>query len=191
MLLCRRDSPIQGPRDLAGRTLGVRAYTQTTGTWLRGILHDQFGVDLGSLRWVTFEPAHVDGYADPPNCRRAPDGSTLLEMTLAGEVDAAGGVDPHPDLRCVVADVEAAEAEFGLAPINHTLVVRSTLDDAFPWLAGELFQTFSEARALEPSEAAEYGVAANRVPLERLARYAFEQGITPRLITPDELFPPC
>ena len=74
MLTCRNDSPLRGPADLAGRTIGVRAYTQTTGTWVRGILHDQFGLDLTTLSWVTFEPAHVDGYDDPANCRRAEPG---------------------------------------------------------------------------------------------------------------------
>ncbi len=39
-LLCRADGPIRGPEDLAGRRIGVRAYSQTTGMWLRGILAD-------------------------------------------------------------------------------------------------------------------------------------------------------
>src|SRR5919202_890179 len=60
MLLVRQDSPLRDPRDLTGKTIGVRAYTQTTGVWLRGMLHDQFGLDLESVRWVTFEAAHVD-----------------------------------------------------------------------------------------------------------------------------------
>ena len=75
----------------------MRAYTQTTGTWVRGILQHQFDLDLSTLRWVTFEPAHVDGYDDPANCSRAAAGKTLLEMALAGEVDAAIGLEPHPD----------------------------------------------------------------------------------------------
>src|SRR3981081_4022367 len=44
MLLVRHDSLLRDPRDLAGRTIGVRAYTQTTGVWLRGMLADQFGL---------------------------------------------------------------------------------------------------------------------------------------------------
>ena len=39
-LLCRVDSAIRGPADLAGRRVGVRAYSQTTGMWLRGLLAD-------------------------------------------------------------------------------------------------------------------------------------------------------
>ena len=93
MFAVRNDSPLRDPRQLGGRTIGVRAYTQTTGVWLRGMLHDQFGLDLSSLSWVTFEPAHVDGFADPPNARRAPDGANLVDMLRSGQIDAAAGID--------------------------------------------------------------------------------------------------
>ena len=58
-LLCRADSDIGGPGDLAGRRVGVRAYSQTTGMWLRGILADAHGVRPDEVRWITFEDAHV------------------------------------------------------------------------------------------------------------------------------------
>ena len=35
-----------GPKDLEGRRVGVRSYTQTTGIWVRGILQHEYGVDL-------------------------------------------------------------------------------------------------------------------------------------------------
>ena len=46
MLLVRPDSPLQHARDLRGKSIGVRSYSQTTGAWLRGQLHDQFGLEL-------------------------------------------------------------------------------------------------------------------------------------------------
>ena len=58
---CRRpDSALTGPGDLSGRRVGVRAYSQTTGLWLRGILAEEFGVKPTDVRWVTFEGAHVE-----------------------------------------------------------------------------------------------------------------------------------
>jgi 4,5-dihydroxyphthalate decarboxylase len=42
------------PKDLEGKRVGVRAYTQTTGVWLRGILQHEYGVDLGKVKFVTF-----------------------------------------------------------------------------------------------------------------------------------------
>src|SRR5580765_2803917 len=112
LLMCRTDSVLSSAADLAGKTIGVRAYTQTTGTWVRGILQHQFGVDLSALQWVTFEPAHVDGFEDPANCTRAADGKTLLDMTLNGEVDAAIGLEPHPMLRPLLANVTELEREY-------------------------------------------------------------------------------
>src|SRR6516164_8718735 len=88
-----------GPGDLNGKTLGVRAYTQTTGMWVRGILAEQYGVDLASLDWVTFEEGHVAEYQDPPNVRRAPEGKTLVQMLLDGELAAAVVGDKYPDER--------------------------------------------------------------------------------------------
>src|SRR5579862_6821901 len=53
------------PGDLNGKRVGVRAYTQTTGAWLRGILEEDYGVDFRRVRWVTFEEPHLAEYHDP------------------------------------------------------------------------------------------------------------------------------
>src|SRR5579884_363150 len=47
------------PERLAGKRVGVRAYSVTTGVWVRGILAEQYGVDLDKVKWVTFEDPHV------------------------------------------------------------------------------------------------------------------------------------
>ena len=38
------DGAVRGPADLEGRRVGVRAYSQTTGMWLRGVLQESFGL---------------------------------------------------------------------------------------------------------------------------------------------------
>src|SRR5690242_7636338 len=75
--------------DLAGKRVGVRAYTVTTGAWVRGILKEQYGVDLDKVKWVTFEDPHLAEYTDPPEIARAPAGKTIAQMLLDGELDAA------------------------------------------------------------------------------------------------------
>ena len=45
--LLRRAADAFGPGDLAGRRIGVRAYSQTTGLWLRGILQEEHGLAPG------------------------------------------------------------------------------------------------------------------------------------------------
>jgi 4,5-dihydroxyphthalate decarboxylase len=195
MLMVRPDSPLREPRQLEGHTLGVRAYTQTTGTWLRGMLHDQFGLELESLRWVTFEAAHVDGFIDPPNARRAPEGKTLAGMLRDDEIDAAAGLEPaeHPDLRLLLPNALDLEADFlrqtGIRPINHTLVARADLVAANPWLPAELLRMVRAAKQLAGGEAPLDGLETNRAALNLLARYAFEQHITPRTLSVEELYP--
>ena len=55
------------PADLAGKRIGMRTYSQTTPTWVRGVLQNDFGVDLAKVRFVTFDDGHVPDYRDPPN----------------------------------------------------------------------------------------------------------------------------
>ena len=53
------------PSDLAGKRVGLRAYTVTTATWVRGILAEDYGLDLSKVEWITFEDPHVAEYRDP------------------------------------------------------------------------------------------------------------------------------
>ena len=74
----------------------MRSYSVTTGAWIRGILAEDYGVDLSKIQWVTFEEAHVAEFRDPPNVQRAPAGKDINAMLLAGELDAAIlGAVPH------------------------------------------------------------------------------------------------
>jgi 4,5-dihydroxyphthalate decarboxylase len=40
------------PKDIEGRKVGVRTYTQTTAVWIRGILRHEYGVDLDKVQWM-------------------------------------------------------------------------------------------------------------------------------------------
>src|SRR6266566_2897791 len=113
------------PRDLNGRRIGVRAYTQTTGTWVRGFLKEDYGVDLNTITWLTFEEPHITEYRDPANVRRAAEGKQLKQMLLDGEIDAAilGDVPEEGPIRHLIPDHEAAGRAWARAhggvPINH------------------------------------------------------------------------
>src|SRR5215470_4799446 len=76
------------PSELAGKRIGVRAYTVTTGTWVRGILSSDYGLDINKVEWITFEDPHVAEYHDPAIVKRAPEGKELTQMLLDGEVVA-------------------------------------------------------------------------------------------------------
>src|SRR5215831_5522966 len=97
------------PSELAGKKVGVRAYTVTTGTWVRGILASDHGVDINQVEWITFEDPHVAEYRDPAIVKRAPQGKELTQMLLDGEIAAAivGDKLPDPKLKHLIPDVEA------------------------------------------------------------------------------------
>jgi 4,5-dihydroxyphthalate decarboxylase len=192
-LVTAESSPITDPRDLNGKTLGIRSYTQTSGVWVRGILQDGFGVDLGSLKWVTFEGAHLDEYTDPPSATRAPADANMAEMVKSGELAAAIGVPVGDGLRSLVPNAAQAEADWaaksGVRTVNHVLTVKQELVDENPKLPAELTDLFQRARGNNGAAVPPIGVEPNRKAFETLARYAHEQGVTPRLMTIAELFP--
>jgi len=179
----------------------VRAYTQTTGVWVRGILAEDYGVDLGSIEWVTFEDGHVAEYDDPPNVRRAPAGKDLVRMLLDGEIDAAivGDKIPDPRLKPLIPDPEAANRKWaeshGGVPINHMLVIRDELAAKRPEVVREVYRLFLAAKeaafaaaavpALDPLR---FGIEPNRRSLEIVIDFAVKQGLLARRFTVDELF---
>ena len=70
---------------------------------MRGILANDYGVDLSSIKWVSFEDPHVAEYKD--TTERAPAGKTILQMLLDGEIDAAlGETSTDPRLRPLFGD---------------------------------------------------------------------------------------
>src|SRR6476620_10247189 len=80
---------VLGPSDLEGKRVGIRSFTTTTGAWIRGILANDYGVNLDSIEWVTFEEPHVAEYKD--TTQRAPKGRKIVPMLLDGELDAVLG----------------------------------------------------------------------------------------------------
>jgi 4,5-dihydroxyphthalate decarboxylase len=192
-LVTAEGSPIKDPRELAGKTLGIRSYTQTSGVWVRGILQDAFGLDLSSLKWVTFEGAHLDEFVDPPNVTRAAADKNLQDMVQSGELVAAIGLPAGPGLRSLVPDAAQAEADWakksGVRTVNHIVVVKKELVDADPGLKQDITSLFERARGGNGASVPPIGVEPNRKAFETLARYAHEQGLTPKQFTPEELFP--
>lgn len=190
-LMCRADSPLRGPADLVGKRIGVRAWSQTTGVWVRGVLHDEYGIAPDSMTWITEEDAHVQEFTDPPYVKRMAQGQDLRRLLLSGGVDAViavAGLDPA-EVRTVIPAADAVAREWsrrtGVFPINHVVVVKDALLAAHPWLADELMRLFVAAKGDAPVP---YGVEANRAAIELLMRYATRQGLIPRPYRVEELF---
>ena len=186
------------PKDLEGKTVAIRSSSVTTVAWIRGILADDYGVNLDRVKWVTFEDAHVAEYRDPPGVERAAEGKTPLAMLLAGEVDAAVLAEPLPKdgrLKSVIADPAAAAADWQrrnrALQINHMVVVRQTLE---PAVIREIFSLLSKSKKLSEEgskpayDTSPFGLEANRRNLDIAIDYVHRQKLIPRRFAVDELF---
>lgn len=199
------------PEDLKGARVGVRAYSVTTGVWLRGLLQDEYGVPADSVTWVAADPAHAAGYTDPANVDRIPSGATLESLLGEGALDAAvlGTPAAKPGerpVRPVIPDPAQAAAEWFRAnrvvPINHMLVVTDDLIRTDPEAVVEVFRMAAEAREaslgdprLDPgvagataADALSIGVDALSPGLELISRYAADQHLIPKPMSVDDMF---
>jgi 4,5-dihydroxyphthalate decarboxylase len=178
------------PRDLERRRVGIRSFTTTTGAWLRGILANDYGVDLNSIDWVTFEDAHVAEFAD--TTKRAPAGKQIIQMLVDGELDAVlGEKSDHPDLRPLFADVAAEEKAWfekhKVVPINHMVVVSKALSGQHPDVVREVHRMLSESAAAS-SAAPRFDRGEMQRSLELIIEYSAQQELIPRAFTVEELF---
>jgi 4,5-dihydroxyphthalate decarboxylase len=182
------------PRDLNGKRVGIRSFTTTTGAWIRGILAEDYGVDLDSIDWVTFEDPHVDEY--PDTSTRAPVDKKIVPMLLDGELDAVlGETSNDPQVKSIFGDPQAEAkrwyARHKVIPINHLIILRADDVCADPATAREIWRLLQEAKRRVPSpepDPAPFGIEANRPSLQLIADYIWRQKLIPRPISVDEMF---
>lgn len=186
------------PRDIEGRKVGVRAYAQTTGLWVRGLLQHEYGVDLDQVTWMTTEDAHVAEVRDPPNCVRLPADASLVQMLLDGEIAAAilgPGIPADPRIAPLIPTPDEAARQWhareGVVPINHMVIVHQDISRQRPDIVREIYRMLAQSRQHAPDAAAKLpplGLEANRKALAMAIDWAFEQKLIDRRMTVDSLF---
>ncbi|HEX3379910.1 MAG TPA: phosphate ABC transporter substrate-binding protein [Paraburkholderia sp.] len=187
------------PKDIEGRKVGVRTYTQTTALWIRGILRHEYGVDLDKVTWMTLGDGHLAEYRDPNNCTRLAAGSSIPDMMMNGELAAAllgEDMPKDPRVRTLVPDAQnAAKAWFAredVVPINHMFVVHQDLSKKRPDIVRELYRMIVESRAQTeggtPAVFPPIGLEQNRKGLQLAIDWALDQKILPHRLSIDELF---
>lgn len=146
------------PEKLAGGRVGLRTWGTSAGVWLRGILQDDHGVDLTSIRWVTEHAEHVPGgRLDRFRIEPAPTGTGLVDLLLAGDLDALiypefptvpGG--ENGAIHRLFADPREAEMAYfqrsGMFPIMHTVAIRRAVVEEHPWVPVTLMTAFEGAK---------------------------------------------
>ena len=219
-------SGIKSPEGLKGKRIGVGDYQMTAAVWVRGLLQDDYNLNPADMQWVVGKavqdvemPAEISvTHADIDNLE------TMLE---SGEIDALISVVIPKALDCddskvtrLFPDYKKIEMEYftrtRIFPIMHTLVIRSELYQANPWLAINLYKAFTKAkeisyRRLYNTDALaatlpwlvddmektrkimgddywDYSIEGSRPTLDALTRYLHEQGLTKNRMQADDLF---
>ncbi|MBB4683986.1 substrate-binding domain-containing protein [Amycolatopsis jiangsuensis] len=195
---CAAASGVRFPGDLAGKRIGVRAYTVTTGVWVRGILHAEYGLDLGSVTWVVDDEDHIEGRA-PANVERVTDGRSLGALLRAGEIDAAlsgnagtgragaplagwsapaeeppgAAGEPYP----LFPDHDVLATDWhlrtGIYPLHSVIALRRELVERDPGLPSALYAAFAESKRLQVAADPEWSA------LPRLGKQARQLGADP------------
>ena len=161
-IFINNNSGIRTPKDLEGKRVGVPEYRQTAAIWIRGILHSEYGVDLGSIQWIEGgantprEPDVLDLRPAEPIDIHFAHGKTLSDMLANGEIDAMIGarqpfsLGKSPDVTRLFPKFREVEREYykktGIFPIMHTLVVDEELYRHHPWVAESMYKAFEQAK---------------------------------------------
>lgn len=161
---CHADAPIDGPRDLAHKRIGVAEYVQSATLWARGVLEHDFGMDPRKAQWYvertgSGSTGEVLGFKPPHgiSVQQTPGGKSLVAMLAARELDMAlvGGnaqAQAGNALRPLFADAIAEGKRFynahGYIPANHMYMVRGSLAREHPALVANLYRAFHESKTL-------------------------------------------
>ncbi|MBI1218594.1 MAG: PhnD/SsuA/transferrin family substrate-binding protein [Rhodobacteraceae bacterium] len=169
-LVVRPEAGIETPKDLEGKRFGVRAYSVTTGVWKRGLLQNEYGVDIDKVTWFVDDEEHVEALKLPPNVKHVAEGSSLVAMMAEGQLDAActgdagigragkpgeGWNEAGPALPDNLRELFANAAELnrsvytknGVYPIHGCLAVKEEVLQQNPGLAQAIYDAFVAAKA--------------------------------------------
>jgi 4,5-dihydroxyphthalate decarboxylase len=210
--LVNTDWGYQTPKDLEGRRVGTRTWTVTPGTLDRGILSDEFGVDLEKVTFVLAEPEHVPQAQDhlPPNVIPGT-GEDLFPRLVSGDLHAGmAGSNLRRGSAPNVVPMFPNASELDKAYYQRTGIIQpfalacvkdETLQKA-PWLLEALYDAFTRAKAaanVTPDDAIKaiigdadpnpWGRNANRKGFEEIIRIALEGHVITRRFDVDEIFP--
>ena len=159
----RSGAGIHAPKDLEGRRVGIPEWAQTAGVYVRGMLAEQYGVDLRTINWVQ-AGVNQAGRREKVELQlplgiqcEARGDSSLDAMLRSGEIDAAitarpvaGFMQGRDGVKRLFPAFRNEELGYwratGVFPIMHTVVMRRTAFEANRWIAMNLYKAFDEAR---------------------------------------------
>ncbi len=181
-IFVHHESGIREPKDLAGKRVGVPEYQMTAGVWIRGILSDDYGVPVASVRYFR------GGEEEPGRPEKIPlslpsgihleaigDRKTLSAMLAVGEIDAlytarmpSTFANGSGKVRRLFANYEEVERDYysrtKIFPIMHVIAIRRDVYKKSPWIAQSLVQAFARAKEIASAELYEAGALPVMLP---------------------------
>jgi 4,5-dihydroxyphthalate decarboxylase len=156
----RRGSTLADLPDLIGSRVGLNEWGATGHTWTRAAFRER-GIDLTDIRWFvgplspSAPPAPATSF--PAYVEAIPDGATLTEQLLAGDLDAILASEPpagfHPTegpivrlFRDFVSTERGYFARTGVEPAHHLVTLRREIVADHPWLPGRLLEALEASR---------------------------------------------
>jgi len=157
---------VKAPKDLAGKRIGVPLYTQTAAVFMRGLLAEDYGVDLAGVQWVegAINAAAPHGHPTvlpvlrPVSIVANNSGRSLSDLLAGGEIDAILGTSlpasmkTSPDVQRLFPDFRAAEQDYyrrtRVFPIMHLVAIRRDVYEQHPFVAASLYQALCASKDL-------------------------------------------
>ena len=151
-------SGIEKPGDLNGKRIGIQSWTNSASVWQRGLLAQDFGVDLKSIEWIA--DLHQEGAEriapEWARISRKPKELTLKQMLADSHIDALMlpeapqlSAEEAGRIRRLFPNYVEAEQEYsartGIFPIMHVMVIKNELLSGYPALAGAVYQEVQSA----------------------------------------------
>jgi 4,5-dihydroxyphthalate decarboxylase len=175
-----RKAGIASPKDLAGKRIGVSAYTQTAAVFIRGFLQHEYGVDMSSIKWIQGPMNGAGGHPHLPKLVKPIDiqlnksERTISEMLATGEIDATlGALVPdsfgkHPDVQRLFPDFRTTEKDYykrtKIFPIMHLIAIKREIHEAHPFVAQSIYDALERSKELAIERMREVGALAYMLP---------------------------
>ncbi len=155
----RNDSTATDFTDLRNGRIGITEYPATGNTWAREAAREA-GLDVNAVDWVvgSFDGGPSGSDVDlPARVTAVPEGTLLVDLLVAGELDAVvcqlpprGFHDGTVPVRRLLPDYAAAEKAYygrtGYYPAHHILGVRAEFFAAHPTVPAIVYDAFEAAR---------------------------------------------
>jgi 4,5-dihydroxyphthalate decarboxylase len=181
-MFVRADGDVSKPEDLRGRRVCTAGYSQSSLTWIRGILQHEYGVHPQEMKWVLARRSSEGGVSK--NEARVPEGVESTwgpagkdesQLLLEGAVDAVlsakepqAFIEGDPRVRRLFPNARRVERAYfertGVFPIMHAVALRKDVVVRDPSLPLSAYEAYTQAKDRNYAQMRDVGWAMTALP---------------------------